>query len=95
MTTLNLTTVRAAALFASHLQPSNCPTPDEVRLAIRDEIRRRGSRGCTGLVAEEYGEHPDRAARRMVWARGLVGGRPGFSPQNGLPTPAHGRQRAA
>ncbi len=76
MTALNLTTVRVAALFASHLQPSDSPNPDDVRLAVRDAIRRHGSRGCADLVAEEYGEHPDCAARRMAWARRVVSGEP-------------------
>ncbi len=77
MTALNLTTVRVAALFASHLQPSDSPNPDDVRLAVRDAIRRHGSRGCADVVAEEYGEHPDCAARRMAWARRVVSGEPG------------------
>jgi hypothetical protein len=73
MTALNLSTVRAAALFASQLQPSGHPTADQVRAAIQESVRLRGSRGCVALVAEEYGEHPECAARRMAWARRVVG----------------------
>ena len=60
--------IRAEALFASLLQESQRPAPDEIREAVSTVLRMRGIRGCAGAVAEEYGEHPDRAIRRMTWA---------------------------
>jgi hypothetical protein len=64
--------VRAEALFVAMLQESQRPTADEVREAISTELRIRGIRGCAGAVAEEFGEHPDLAVRRMTWAMTTV-----------------------
>jgi UDP:flavonoid glycosyltransferase YjiC (YdhE family) len=60
--------VRAEALFVSMVQESQRPTADEVREAISTVLRMRGIRGCAGAVAQEFGEHPDLAIRRMTWA---------------------------
>jgi hypothetical protein len=60
--------VRVEALFVSMLQESQRPAADEVREAISTVLRTRGIRGCAGAVAEEFGEHPDLAIRRMTWA---------------------------
>jgi hypothetical protein len=38
-------------------------------------VRRFGPRGCTELMAQEFGDHPDAAARRMRWARQLAAAR--------------------
>ena len=63
----------AEALFASTLQPSDSPTPDQIRAAIRSSLRaHRGSRGCAAACATEYGNHPETAVQRMRWALSLV-----------------------
>ena len=65
--------MRAQALFASCLQPSEHPTPDQVTAAVRHELRRRGGAvGCAAAVAAEYGEHPEAAAARMRWALAMT-----------------------
>jgi hypothetical protein len=60
--------VRAEALFASALQPSGSPSPDQVRRAVTAAVRRLGVRGCAAQVAGEFGDHPDTALARMSWA---------------------------
>jgi hypothetical protein len=67
-----LRATRAEALFASDLQPSQRPTDRAVRAAIAGSIRAFGVQGCAALVAMEYGDHPETAVRRMVWAREAV-----------------------
>ena len=64
--------VRAEALFASTLQPSGSPSPDQVRRAVTAALRRLGIRGCAAQVAGEFGDHPDTAAARMSWALATV-----------------------
>ncbi len=64
--------VRCEALFASALQPSDAPTADMIAQAIRSAVQRFGTRGCTERMAQEFGDHPDAAARRMRWARQLA-----------------------
>jgi hypothetical protein len=61
-----------AALFASGLQPSDAPTAGMVATAIKGAVQQFGVRGCAGLMAQEFGDHPDAAARRMRWVRGLA-----------------------
>jgi len=63
---------RCEALFASALQPSDTPTADMIARAIRSAGQRFGTRGCTERMAQEFGDHPDAAARRMRWARQLA-----------------------
>ena len=63
---------RADALFASTLQPSASPSPDEVRRAVAASLRRLGVRGCAAHVAAEFGDHPEIAAPRMSWALASV-----------------------
>lgn len=66
-------TVRAEALFASDLQPSQRPTPSQVAMAVLASLRARGgATGCAAAVAAEYGEHPETAVARMRWALALV-----------------------
>ena len=60
--------LRAEALFASTLQSSESPSPDEVRRAVATTLRRVGTRGCAAQLAGEFGDHPDIAAARMTWA---------------------------
>jgi hypothetical protein len=63
---------RCEALFASGLQPSDAPTADMVAEAITCTVRQFGTGGCAGRMAQEFGDHPDAAARRMRWVRRLV-----------------------
>jgi hypothetical protein len=58
---------RAEALFASPLQGSQTPTIDQIRAAIGDMLARLGPSGCAARMAEEYGDHPTEAVRRMLW----------------------------
>jgi hypothetical protein len=69
---LSITAVRTDALFASALQRSDAPTHPQVQQAVATAVREFGSRGCAGLVAQEFGEHPEIAAARMRWARQVV-----------------------
>lgn len=62
----------AEALFASDLQPSQQPTPAQVRAAIDAMVTRYGTVGCAACVAVEYGDHPETAMRRMAWARAMA-----------------------
>jgi hypothetical protein len=64
--------VRAEALFASTLQSSGSPSPEEVRHAVATTLRRLGIRGCAAHMAGEFGDHPDTAMARMSWARATV-----------------------
>jgi len=50
------------ALFASALQPSDAPTADMIATAIARTVRRFGTGGCAGRMAQEFGDHPDDAA---------------------------------
>ena len=63
---------RCEALFASGLQPSDAPTADMVAEAITCTERQFGTGGCAGRMAQEFGDHPEAAARRMRWVRRLV-----------------------
>ena len=67
-----LSEARCEALFASGLQPSDAPTADRVAAAITRAVRQFGAGGCAGRMAQEFGDHPDAAARRMRWVRQLV-----------------------
>ena len=72
MNHLSINEVRADALFVSSLQRSDQPSTGQVRRAMADTVRQFGGRGCVGLVAQEFGEHPDLAAARMRWALRLT-----------------------
>src|SRR5262245_48175392 len=76
--------LRAEALFASTLQPSEAPSPDEVRRAVAATLRRLGTRGCAGQLGAEYGDHPDTAAARMTWALAMIRA---VYPTPSIPTP--------
>jgi hypothetical protein len=58
----------AEALFASDMQPSECPSGQAIASAVTAMILCYGSEGCADEVAAEFGDHPDAAARRMCWA---------------------------
>jgi hypothetical protein len=63
----------AEALFASTLQPSDHPTPQQVWGAITASLRDHDGRsGCAACCAAEFGEHPELAVDRMRWALALV-----------------------
>jgi hypothetical protein len=64
----------AEALFVSYLQPSDAPPTQAVHRAITETIVRFGTDGCVARVAAEFGDHPDLAVDRMVWARETVRG---------------------
>src|SRR5215472_6895248 len=59
------------ALFVSWLQPSNAPTAALVMQAVSSAARQFGVRGCAGQMAQEFGDHPEAAAERMLWIRRL------------------------
>jgi hypothetical protein len=70
-----ISTVRdlvAEALFASALQPSDAPTPEAVRAMVTRTILQMGSDGCAASVAQEFGDHPETAVRRMGWVRTVM-----------------------
>lgn len=63
---------RAAALFASTLEPSDKPRADRIRLTVQDVLRDKHLRGCRAFVAFEFGAHPETAVPRMAWALAAV-----------------------
>jgi hypothetical protein len=76
---------RCEALFASGLQPSDAPDAGLVAAAItracecksyadgtQPHSRYCSVRGCADRMAQEFGGHPEAAARRMRWVRQLV-----------------------
>jgi hypothetical protein len=74
MTQLNVDGAQCEALFASELQRSDAPTAQSVTEAISRTVRRLGTRGCAGRMAQEFGDHPQAAAERMRWIRQLAAG---------------------
>jgi hypothetical protein len=64
--------VRAEALFVSTLQSSDSPGPDQVVRAVAKSMRRLGISGCTAQMAREFGDHPDTAPARMIWALATI-----------------------
>ena len=73
MTRMTVNEAVCEALFASPLQPSDALTAESVADAIGSTVRRLGPAGCTGRMAEEFGDHPDEAIDRMRWVRELAG----------------------
>jgi ABC-type nitrate/sulfonate/bicarbonate transport system ATPase subunit len=69
---LNVDDAQCYALFASSLQRSAAPGADIVAEAIRVTLRQLGTDGCTGRMAQEFGDHPEAAAERMRWVRSLL-----------------------
>lgn len=59
----------AEALFVSNLQPSEYPSRKMLTDTVAAMILRHGSDGCAAVVAEEFGDHPESAVRRMCWVR--------------------------
>jgi hypothetical protein len=64
--------VRAEALFASMLQISQGPADADVRSAVTTTLRRMGVGGCAAKVATEFGDHPETALNRMIWALRMI-----------------------
>jgi hypothetical protein len=73
VTRTNVNEAVCEALFASPLQPSDALTAETVADAIGSTVRRLGPAGCTGRMAQEFGDHPETATRRMHWIRQLAG----------------------
>jgi hypothetical protein len=97
-----LTAARAQALFTSHLSASHQPTRADTQTSIRHAVRTHGgTRGCAAEVAAAYGDHPETAAPRMRWARGIVNQLYAVRPLASAPTlflrskPATGHDRWA
>jgi hypothetical protein len=73
-TTLSLTSMTtsdlAQILFASPLQASDRPSPEQVRKAIDEGLCACGGdrAQCAAYVAQEAGDHPEAYAARMRWA---------------------------
>ena len=65
-------TLRAEALFASHVQASDPINPENVDDVVAEVLRRDGPCECAARMAYEFGEHPDTAVRRMRWARRMI-----------------------
>ena len=72
VTQLDLTGARSLALIFSGLQPSDAPTAGMVATAISRAAQQFGVSGCAGRMAQEFGDHPDAAARRMRWVCQLI-----------------------
>ena len=45
---------------------------DDIDCAVVTTVRQLGLGGCAAAVADEYGEHPEIATARMVWALDVV-----------------------
>ena len=69
---LNRDEAKCQALFASSLQRSDAPGAEVVAEAIRVTVQQLGLGGCTGRMAQEFGDHPEAAIERMRWARSLL-----------------------
>ena len=78
---------------------------ETVAETIRATVRQFGIRGCAGLMAQEFGDHPEAAAERMRWVRQLLTGAPapsqtkclrlrlgGVTPGGGVTRAISGRQ---
>jgi L-fucose isomerase-like protein len=72
MTRLNVNDAQCTALFASGLQRSDAPTGEAMAEAVSRTVRQYGVRGCAGLMAQEFGDHPEAAMERMRWIRQLI-----------------------
>jgi hypothetical protein len=80
---LNEADARCEALFASALQRSEAPSTSTVAREISRMIGQLGVEGCACRVAQEFGDHPDSARDRMLWARQVVAELPVESPPFG------------
>lgn len=60
---------RAEALFVSGLDPAEHRSDADIRHAVGTELI---VGGCPARMAQEFGDHPELAARRMCWCRDAV-----------------------
>jgi len=67
------TAVWADAVFVSVLQRSDQPGPWSGPPGHRRGRRAHGEQGCAQRVAQEFGDHPETAVTRMLWARVVAG----------------------
>jgi hypothetical protein len=72
MAYLNISAVRADAVFVSGLQRCDEPSASQARKAVAAAIGAFGCSGCAGRVAQEFGDHPETAVIRMCWARAVA-----------------------
>src|SRR5215475_2885617 len=72
MAYLSISAVWADAIFVSGLQRNDELSAGQVRRAAGAAIRAFGCSGCTGRVAQEFGDHPETAVARMCWARAVA-----------------------
>ena len=72
MTKVNVNEAVCDAIFASALEPSDGLTAETLTEAIGCTVRQLGPAGCAGVVAEQFGDHPEAAAARMRWVRQVV-----------------------
>ena len=70
---LNAGEAQGQALFASPLERSDAPGADVVAEAITATMLQFGTDGCTGRMAQEFGDHPETATERMRWVLSLLG----------------------
>jgi hypothetical protein len=91
MACLSISTVRADAVFVSRLQRRDEPSAGQVRQAVAAAVRTFGCSGCAGRVAQEFGDHPETAVIRMLWARGVA--REAFADSPPDPRPGAGAGR--
>jgi len=82
MTPSEAASLRAEALFVSTLQRSERPTPGQLCEAISATLGRYGPRGCAAIVAQEFGEHPTEAVRRMSWVLAVLRSAPAQSTES-------------
>jgi len=80
---LTETDARCEALFVSALQRSESPSASLVTQEISRMIGELGVAGCACRVAQEFGDHPEAARDRMLWARRVVCELPAESPPFG------------
>jgi hypothetical protein len=85
----------AQLLFTCPVQPSDDPTPTEIRMALAAQFRRCGGDLITGqaTIAQEAGDHPDSYVARIRWAIQSVdrayAGRRGREADSALESPVH------
>lgn len=67
---LDLTVARANILFASTLSAALPHDRAVLDAVIAYTVRHEGGvRACAAVVAQEFGDHPETAQARMLWAR--------------------------
>ncbi len=59
--------LQAEGLFCSVLQPSDATTPALVRDTVHAVVFAVGQAEVEARVAQEFGDHPEAACRRMRW----------------------------